>query len=126
MLQGSYVCSNSQAVPLCLRDCSEFSLFAGQMVLVHGRNPDGKRFLCKQILEPSPPPPVVHNSSSSSSSSSIQIKLRADEELTLMVAAGPYMTHGSLIATNLNLLIDMAKAKNVHALILVIKDIFQI
>jgi len=116
MLQGSYVCSNSQAISLNLSGCEEFSLFPGQMVLVNGRNPDGKRFLCKKIVEPGF---VTAPACNGSQNYSINIKLETNENLTVMAAAGPYMTHGGLQLTNLNLLVDMAKAKNVHALILV-------
>lgn len=123
MLQGSYVCSNSQSISLNLAGCDEFSLFPGQIVLVNGRNPDGKRFLCKQIVEPGFMIPSSNTTATTTSTNtnqiySIQIKLEPNENLTIMAAAGPYMTHGGVLMTNLNLLIDMAKAKNVHALIL--------
>ena len=73
VLQGSYVCSNNHSVPLNLANCPEYSLFPGQVrngsasarskvktvnllllsqiILAHGRNPDGKKFICKQIIE---------------------------------------------------------------------------
>jgi hypothetical protein len=51
VLEGSYVCSNSHSVALNMSNCHEYSLFPGQIVLVNGRNPDGKRFICKQIIE---------------------------------------------------------------------------
>ena len=119
MLQGSYVCSNSQSISLAMNGSNtlEYSLFPGQMVIVNGRNPDGKRFICKQIVEPSFPPAT----NNLNIEHTIQIKLNeSNSPLTILAASGPYMTHGSLQATNLNLLVDMAKAKNVHALVLVI------
>ena len=51
MLQGSYMCSNSHSIPLSLVNCFEYSLFPGQIVLAKGRNPDGKRFICSEIIE---------------------------------------------------------------------------
>lgn len=45
------MCSNSHSIPVDLSNCNEYSLFPGQLVLAHGRNPDGKRFICKQIVE---------------------------------------------------------------------------
>ena len=45
------MCSNSHSISLDLSHCNEYSLFPGQLVLAHGRNPDGKRFICKQIVE---------------------------------------------------------------------------
>jgi hypothetical protein len=50
-LQGSYMCSNSHSIPIDMSGCNEYSLFPGQLILANGRNPDGKRFLCKQIVE---------------------------------------------------------------------------
>lgn len=123
MLQGSYVCSNSQSISLNLASCDEFSLFPGQIVLVNGRNPDGKRFICKQIVEPGLLVPLTSTPSTNSTIHTIQVKLEPSENLTVMAAAGPFMTHGGVQVTNLNLLIDMAKAKNVHALILVKQQI---
>lgn len=33
-IQGSYVCSNSHSIPLNLSNCSEYSLFPGQVRLI--------------------------------------------------------------------------------------------
>ncbi len=33
MIQGSYVCSNSHSIPMNLTNCSEYSLFPGQVQL---------------------------------------------------------------------------------------------
>jgi hypothetical protein len=52
--------------------------------------------------------------------SGISINLEPNEDLSIVVAAGPYMAHGSTNTTNLNLLIEAVKAKNAHLLILVI------
>lgn len=124
MIQGSYVCSNSHSIPLSLTKCNDYSLFPGQIVLAKGRNPDGKRFLCTQIIEPS----FVLDSNKKikkefkeeacNSNSSIKVKLAPTEDLVTIVAAGPYMTNGTILTDSLELLIDMVKAKNAHVLIL--------
>ncbi len=51
--------------------------------------------------------------------SGISIRLEPNEDLSIVVAAGPYMAHGSTNTTNLNLLIEAVRAKNAHLLILV-------
>jgi len=51
---------------------------------------------------------------------SIHIGLRPNEDLMAIVAAGPYIQNGSLAANSLDLLCDLAKAKNCHLLILVL------
>jgi hypothetical protein len=51
--------------------------------------------------------------------SGISIKLEQNEDLSIVVAAGPYMANGSTNTTNLNLLTEAVKAKNAHLLILV-------
>jgi hypothetical protein len=35
MIQGSYVCSNSHSISLNLTNCSEYSLFPGQVNLIN-------------------------------------------------------------------------------------------
>ena len=71
-IQGSYVCSNSQTITLNLTNCKEYSLFPGQVsnqfetflklyslilthlikiIMVNGRNPDGRRFVCHEFIE---------------------------------------------------------------------------
>lgn len=119
MIQGSYVCSNSHSIPLSLAKCNEYSLFPGQIVLAKGRNPDGKRFLCTEIIEPA----FVSNTTKktkeeSDTNNSVTVKLGPDEDLVAIVASGPYMTSNSIQSDSLELLIDMVKAKNAHALIL--------
>lgn len=119
MIQGSYVCSNSHSIPLSLAKCNEYSLFPGQIVLAKGRNPDGKRFLCTEIIEPA----FVSNNTKkakeeSDTNNSVTIKLGPDEDLVAIVASGPYMTSNSIQSDSLELLIDMVKAKNAHVLIL--------
>ena len=91
------------------------------MILANGRNPDGKRFLCKEILEPAFLPSTSTITSNIKMEKAIHVKLDANEDLTMLVASGPYMTHGGLLTTNLNLLVDIAKARNIHVLILVSK-----
>lgn len=55
------------------------------------------------------------------SNDSISIQLAPDEDLVTIVAAGPYMSNGSILIDQLELLIDVVKAKNAHVLILVFK-----
>ena len=49
----------------------------------------------------------------------ITVKLGANEDLITIAASGPYMKNGSIQTDQLELLIDMVKAKNAHVLILV-------
>lgn len=49
----------------------------------------------------------------------INVKLEPNEELNVMVASGPYMATGSTQLDPLNSLVNAAKSKNVHVLILV-------
>ncbi len=108
-LQGSYLCSNSNCIQLDVTNCVEYSLFPGQVVLVHGRNPDGKRFICKQIVEPTYPAKPQTNLAST---------LLAD--MNILVCSGPYMANGSL-DTNIvfNQIADMVRNKSVSVLVLV-------
>lgn len=131
VLQGSYVCSNSHSISLNLANCPEYSLFSGQIVLVNGRNPNGKRFICKEIIEPKfvsendgnfnayiKEEPDSLNIHDLKNNSGISVRLEKNENLIIMAAAGPYMTNGSIDTKNLTLLTDVAKAKNAHLLIL--------
>jgi len=49
----------------------------------------------------------------------ISVKIGPDEDLITIVASGPYMTNGTIQTDQLELLIDVVKAKNAHVLILV-------
>lgn len=119
IIQGSYVCSNSHSIPMSLANCSEYSLFPGQIVLAKGRNPDGKRFQCSEIIEPSFVANTIKNEiKDESDSSSISVKLGPGEDLVTIVASGPYMKNGTIEIDQLELLIDVVKAKNAHVLIL--------
>lgn len=124
LIQGSYVCSNSHSIPLNLINCNEFSLFPGQIVLANGRNPDGKKFLCRQIVEPSFVSECQRKikkeaeMESYTTSSSINVKLASDEELSIIVAAGPYMSNGTVLTNNINNLLDKVIEKKAHVLIL--------
>lgn len=51
---------------------------------------------------------------------SIQVRLEQNEDLSMVVASGPYMINGSLNTTSLNSLIEAVKTQNVHLLVLVI------
>ena len=51
---------------------------------------------------------------------SIQVRLEQNEDLSMVVASGPYMINGNLNTTNLNSLIEAVKIQNVHLLVLVI------
>lgn len=131
VLQGTYFCSNSKSVPLNLANCKEFSLFPGQIVLAHGRNPDGKRFLCNQIIEP----PYISdeelkkikikkeetidiNDTFHSRGNSINVKPDENQDINIVVASGPYMATGSTQTPVLNQLIEVVKSKNTQVLIL--------
>ena len=50
---------------------------------------------------------------------SINVDLNADDELTIISAAGPYMINGTILYNSLLSLIDVAKSKGAHVLILV-------
>lgn len=52
-------------------------------------------------------------------SSSINVKLASDEELSIIVAAGPYMSNGTVLTNNINNLLDKVIEKKAHVLILV-------
>ena len=54
------------------------------------------------------------------SNSSLTAKLEPNEDLKTIIAAGPFMANGSILTGQLELLIDVVKAKNAHILILVI------
>lgn len=94
--------------------------------MAKGRNPDGKRFLCSEIIEPSFVSDSLNNikkefkveTDAANSNDSISIQLAPDEDLVTIVAAGPYMSNGSILIDQLELLIDVVKAKNAHVLIL--------
>jgi len=111
--------------------------------LAKRRNPDGKRFLCSEIIE------VIFQNISclkkttsvnffiqpcfvsetekrikkeireESEPGSVSVKLATDEDLITIVASGPYMTNGTIQTDQLELLVDVVKAKNAHVLILV-------
>ncbi len=49
----------------------------------------------------------------------MSVKLATDEDLITIVASGPYMTNGTIQTDQLELLVDVVKAKNAHVLILV-------
>ena len=51
---------------------------------------------------------------------SIQVRLEQNEDLSMIVASGPYMINGSLNTTSLDSLIEAVKTQNVHLLVLVI------
>jgi hypothetical protein len=108
-LQGSYLCSNSNCLQLDVTNCVEYSLFPGQVVLVHGRNPDGKRFICKQIVEPTYPAKLPANLPSTPLA-----------DMNMLVCSGPYMANGSLNTDIVfNQIADMVKSKSVSVLVLV-------
>ena len=54
------------------------------------------------------------------SNSSLTVKLEPNEDLKTIIAAGPFMANGSILTSQLELLVDIVKAKNAHVLILVI------
>ena len=56
---------------------------------------------------------------SANTKNSIKIKLKPDEDLTVISASGPYMSNNTILANHLELLVDVVKAKNAHVLILV-------
>merc|ERR1712127_330193 len=96
MLQGSYVCSNSHSIPLSLSKCNEYSLFPGQIVLAKGRNPDGKRFLCSEIIEPcfvgeqrKKIKKEIKVETQSNTINSITVNLGSNEDLIAIAASGP-------------------------------------
>jgi hypothetical protein len=55
-----------------------------------------------------------------STNGSINVKLGADEELSIIAAAGPYMSNGTILTDNINSLLDKVIEKKAHVLILVI------
>lgn len=114
-IQGSYVCSNSYSVPLNLSHCNEYSLFPGQIVLINGRNPDGKRFICKEIIEPQY---VSENRKLDREDTGIHVRLEPNEDLVCMVASGPYMLTGSTAITVIHQLIESVISNKAHVLIL--------
>jgi hypothetical protein len=50
---------------------------------------------------------------------SIQVRLEQNEDLSIIVASGPYMINGSVNTSSLNSLIEAVKAQNVPLLVLV-------
>ncbi|RNA22668.1 DNA polymerase alpha subunit B [Brachionus plicatilis] len=128
-IQGSYVCSNSHSIPLNLSHCNEYSLFPGQIVMINGRNPDGKRFFCKEIVEPNyvqenkQIKKEIKTESTNidmfvSEDGSIETRLEPNENMDCLVASGPYMITASADLNSLNQLLDVAKSNNPHILIL--------
>ncbi|CAF0800297.1 unnamed protein product [Brachionus calyciflorus] len=129
-IQGSYVCSNSHSIPLNLSQCSEYSLFPGQIVLINGRNPDGKKFLCKEVLEPHYVKENLdikkeikkefndNRDNCSKEDNSIDVRLEINEDLICIVAAGPFMMTGSTETNVISQLANAVKENKAHVLIL--------
>lgn len=133
LLQGSYVCSNSKSMRVNLNECPEYSLFPGQIVLARGRNPNGDLFICKEIIEPA----LIANDESLGSTqrsslvkkeklditelrrdNNVNVRLEANESLSLICASGPYMTNGSVKTDFLRLLVKAVETNKAHVLIM--------
>lgn len=84
---------------------------------MHGRNPDGRRFICKEIVE------VPFLSENGKLKDEFVYPLRvatgAGKDLEIVIAAGPYMPTGSTQTAVLSQLVQHVKSKNAQVLILV-------
>ncbi len=85
MLEGSRHVSSGKRVVLKLSSDASFSLFPGQIVAVHGTNPDGKVFEARKVVE-----------GSAASKKMSHIADFSRSSLSAIVAAGPFTTSDNL------------------------------
>lgn len=87
ILEGSRDTSAGRSVPLDLSDLKQYSLFPGQIVAMDGINTSGQKFVVKKLYE------GVVQSLPSCSNDKDQI---SSNDMTVLIAAGPFSTSDNL------------------------------
>ncbi|KAG2732551.1 hypothetical protein G9P44_004968 [Scheffersomyces stipitis] len=91
-LETSRINGIGQRIPLDLSQLKGYSFFPGQIVLLRGRNPTGRSFTIKEVLEI----PELGAAVSSRQDLEEFEEMTAENGLKIMVAAGPFSNHHSL------------------------------
>uniref|UniRef100_S4RAM7 DNA polymerase alpha subunit B n=1 Tax=Petromyzon marinus TaxID=7757 RepID=S4RAM7_PETMA len=88
LLQGDLDISAGLATPLDLSQIPEFSLFPGQVAMLDGLNPTGKKFVASKLYEAVPLPFYCPEPEEEENIS--------DGSVTMLVACGPFSTSDSI------------------------------
>lgn len=101
-LETSRMDGIGQRVSLDLTKLAEYSLFAGQIVILKGSNPTGKSFIVQQVVEP----PQLGATLSSYDELKEYEELVGENGLKCLVAAGPFSNQQNLNYLKLELLVQ--------------------
>lgn len=124
LLQSSVEHSGGQRVRLDLHKLGEFSLFPGQVVGIEGSNPSGHCLIASKLVDQIPLPVDavvdVHPSMKQALDQEIHstVVISRPEEISMIIAAGPFTTTDNLYFEPLKELISYAKRKQPQLLIL--------
>lgn len=91
-----------QRIPLDLSNLTEYSFFAGQIVVLKGRNPTGRKFIIQELL----PLPSLGAPLSNKQELTEYQELTETSGLKILVAAGPFTNGHNLNYTKLSSLVD--------------------
>lgn len=91
-----------QRIPLDLANLTEYSFFAGQIVVLKGRNPTGRKFIILELL----PLPSLGAPLSNKQELEEYQELTDASGLKFLVAAGPFSNGHNLNYTKLSSLVD--------------------
>ncbi|OWM89734.1 hypothetical protein CDL15_Pgr024482 [Punica granatum] len=124
LLQSSAECSGGQRVRLDLQRLSQFSIFPGQVVGIEGNNPSGHCLIASKIIDSIPVSvpadvslrPVKRQALNQGTQ--LTDPSSSDEELSVIIAAGPFTTTDNLFFEPLTELLAYASRKTPQLLIL--------
>lgn len=125
LLQSSVEHSSGQCVRLDLQKLSQFSIFPGQIVGVEGNNPSGHCLIASKIIESVPlnaladvvSPPAKKQALEQETISTDPAS--STQELSVIIAAGPFTTTDNLFFEPLTELLAYARRKMPQLLVLI-------
>jgi DNA polymerase alpha subunit B len=95
LIEGSRQSSQGRTTALDLSECPSFAVFPGQIIMVKGNDPSGRKMVAKQVIEgiplPLPKTPVSRVMEFQHSD-----QFQGGAPLKVFVAAGPYATSANL------------------------------
>ncbi|ESW35722.1 hypothetical protein PHAVU_001G259300 [Phaseolus vulgaris] len=123
MLQSSIEHSGGECVRLDLQRLNHYSIFPGQVVGIGGHNPSGHCFIASKLVDSIPTsvadenlnPPKKQAIDKENQSTDTLCKQR---ELSMIIAAGPFTTADNLLFEPLTELLQYAKRRPPHLLVL--------
>jgi DNA polymerase alpha subunit B len=118
VLEGSKLQSAGRRVLLDITEVQQYALFPGQIIMVEGINPSGRKMIAKRIIEGMPAPHVTTPSSKIMEYQQSP-KYQGGKPLNILVAAGPFTTSDNLLYEPLVDILSLVGEKKPDVLILI-------